>query len=496
MSSACSIKPFRTLCAIVAIAVFCLILLADSADAAQRRRTHHAQAPHASRPAPAPVGYCDIQSRCASILIDGSTGNILRGENFDRQVYPASITKLMTLYLMFEAIENGRFELTDRITVSAHAAAADPTKIGLEPGSTITIEDAIEAVAVKSANDMAIAISEAVGGSEDAFARRMNQKAQQLGMTRTHFENASGLPNTEQLTTARDMSRLAQRILRDFPGYKHYLGLRSAQVAGRQIQGHNRLLTSGDCTGGKTGYIRASGFNLVAWNEKGGRQVIAAVFGGRSISARDQKVAELLRSGMGVIPAAPTQELAVASLNATTTWIPPTMPQPRPGSTPQLNDKPSDNLPAARTNTSEETENVNATDEAAMPAALASAENSGLERAGLVPSAPQNTAPTTLVSVPPDSFKIPTNTFASSWAIQVGAYRDAGQAQRALSQATRSLPTLLGTAFPRALPTTTNMGQLFRAQIIGLDETSAKAACTSLAQLGMQCLPMPPGQSS
>lgn len=484
MSSLLTIKTFRTCCAYIALAAVLLMSLTYPADAAQRRRTHQA-----------PAGYCDIQSRCASILIDGTTGNVLRGENLDRQVYPASVTKLMTLYLMFEAIENGRFELTDRITVSARAAAADPTKIGLDAGQTITIEDAIEAVAVKSANDMAIAIAEAVGGSEYAFARRMNQKARQLGMTRTNFKNASGLPDTEQLTTARDMARLAQRLLHDYPGYKHYLGLKSAQVAGRRIDGHNRLLTSGDCTGGKTGYIRASGFNLVAWNEQGGRQIIAAVFGGRSISARDQKVAELLRAGMGVIPAARIQELATANLNATTTWIPPVMPQRRPGSTPSPALEPPP-ATASSANTATPADNVNATDEAAIPPSL-------LAPDALAASAPSPTAeqaapalPANTVTVPANSFSMASNSFSTVWAIQVGAYRDAGQAQRALAQATRNLPVLLGAAFPRTLPTNTNMGQLFRAQIIGLDENSAKAACSSLTQLGMQCLPMPPGQAS
>lgn len=466
MSSFFSFRHLRLPFLFALIALITLASLMEPADAAQRRRqpTRHLSS-HQAAPATG-AGYCSIESRCASILIDGHTGTVLKGENFDRQVYPASVTKLMTLYLMFEAIENGRFALSDRLVVSARAAAAEPTKIGLSSGSTITVEDAIEAVAVKSANDIAIAIAEAVSGTEASFARRMNQKAAELGMSRTSFRNASGLPDPAQLTTARDMSRLAQRLLRDYPNYKRYMGLTSAQVAGRRIDGHNRLLKSGDCTGGKTGFIRASGYNLVAWNERNGRQVIAAVFGGSSISARDRKTADLLRAGMGTIPSAPTQQITEASLNAARTWIPGVMPKPRPASNAQTVS--SSAQPPA---TIEEIE----ADEAAAPA----------------PALPEG-----VISVSADSFKLPSNSFTASWAIQVGAYRDTAQAQRALAQATRTLPVLLGAALPRTLATTTTMGQLHRAQLIGLDETAAKSACVTLSQQGMQCLTMPPGQAS
>ncbi len=463
MSSLFSFRRLRLSFFLALVAVITLVSLADTADAAQRRRQPTRQSGGQTQ-----AGYCDIASRCASILIDGQTGTVLRGESFDKQVYPASVTKLMTLYLMFEAIETGRFTLSDRLVISPHAAAADPTKIGLSPGSTITVEDAIEAVAVKSANDIAIAIAEAVSGNESAFARRMNQKAAEIGMSQTTFRNASGLPDTGQVTTARDMARLAQRLLRTFPSYKRYLGLTSAQVAGRRIEGHNRLLKSGDCTGGKTGFIRASGYNLVAWNERNGRQVIAAVFGGSSISARAHQVAELLRAGMGVIPSAPTQQITEASLNAATTWVPAEMPKPRPGTETTSTPPP---------NGAEDTE----ADEAAPPPVSTTSS----------PALPEG-----VVNVAADSFKLPGNSFMASWAIQVGAYRDAAQAQRALAQATRTLPVLLGAALPRTLATTTTMGQLHRAQLIGLDETAAKSACATLSQQGMQCLAMPPGQTS
>lgn len=490
MSPARLITQLRLPFLFALITALTFVLLVETADAGQQRRRQPTR--HSVQQA-STANYCSVESRCATILIDGRTGTILRGDNFDRQVYPASLTKLMTLYLMFEAIENRRFELTDRIPISSHAAAASPTKIGLSPGSTITVEDAIEAVAVKSANDIAIAIAEAISGSEYSFARRMNQKAQALGMTRTSFQNASGLPNPGQITTARDMATLAQRMLHDFPDYKHYLGLRAAEVAGRRIEGHNRLLNSGDCTGGKTGYINASGYNLVAWNERNGRQVIAAVFGGRSIGARDRKVAELLRAGMGVIPSPATQQIAEASLNAARTWTPSALPKPRPPL--DANGQPieaASTLPLplppqtapAQQDIASLTAEASSTDEDA-------AEVVDPEAPAITPEA--NDAITTVSA---SSFKTPAHSFAESWAIQVGAYRDEVQAQRALAQATRTLPALLGSAYPRTLVTSTTMGQLHRAQMIGLDESSAREACSILSQNGMQCLTMPPGQAS
>lgn len=247
------------------------------------------------------MNYCSIPSRCASIVIDADSGEILKSHEADKQVYPASLTKVMTLHLLFEALDAGRFNLSSQLPISYNAAAQQPSKIGLNPGQSISVEDAIEAIAVKSANDIAVAVAEAVGGSEEAFVQKMNAKAMELGMYQTTFRNPSGLPNEQQRTTARDMATLAKKTLAAFPSRRHYFGLPVAQVAGRTIHGHNRLLKRNECTGGKTGYIQASGFNLVAWKEYSNQMVIGAVFGGDSIASRDKHMAQLLRGDFEAI---------------------------------------------------------------------------------------------------------------------------------------------------------------------------------------------------
>lgn len=425
---------------------------ANSRRSATRTRTTQSQQSGNSG------AYCNVQSRCAYIVIDASSGTVLKSNDPDKQVHPASLTKMMTIYLLLEAIEKGRFNMSDRVTVSDEASVQPAMKIGFTVGQSVTIEDLIKAVTVKSANDAAVVIAETVGGSESNFARLMTNKAHQLGMNRTTFKNASGLPDDDQLTTARDMVTLAGHILNDFPRYRQYFGLTSARVAGRPIQGHNHMLSRGEVDGGKTGYIRDSGYNLVAWAQRDGRLLIGAVFGGRTYATRDAKMLEILQGGSAV---AKNQQLPEVNVSAQTAgrqiW-----------NNALPNRKPDDGIGSVIENT--------------QMAALTTA-----SPVTLGDSLPPNV---TEVSVNDLSYSAPT--FSDSWAVQVGAYRDAGQAQQALDRATRELPSVLGAAYPRTIPTATNVGQLHRAQLIGLDERQAKSACVVLTRKGMQCLPMPP----
>lgn len=420
-------------------------------------------------------GYCTVASKCASLLIDGRTGTVLTSQDPDKRVYPASLTKVMTLYLFFEAIRDGRFSLTDSIPISRNAAAQSPTKIGLNPGQRILVEDAIEAVAMKSANDIAVAVAEAVAGSEEAFVRRMNAKASVLGLRNTTFRNPSGLPDSGQHTTARDMVLLAQRTLEDFPNRRRYFGLPAAKIAGRMVQGHNRLLTRGACTGGKTGYIRESGFNLLAWKEVDGHLVIGAVFGGNTIASRDRYMADMLRYGVNRLAGtASPADTAVATATTHPPTATPPRPKPRPGT--------------AQTDTDKDTDKD-------VSGVIADLDPPPAAGQVLTPPPAPASAPT-LESLTLAASATASPTFSDSWAIQVGAYRDTAQAQQALARATRALPVILGGAFPRTIPTATTMGQLHRAQLIGLDEQGAKAACATLTRQGMQCLAVPPGQAS
>ena len=231
----------------------------------------------------------------ASIVVDHKTGKVLYASNADAQRYPASLTKMMTLYMLFEAIESGKTKLDSTIRMSAFAAKQPPSKLGIKAGGTITVRDAILALVTKSANDVATAIAEHLAGSEKAFAQQMTARARQIGMTRTTFRNAHGLPNTAQVTTARDMATLARALQDHYPQYFSYFSTRSFVWKGARIGNHNRLLGRVDGVNGiKTGYTRASGFNLVTSVDRGGRQIVAVVIGGDTGKQRDNKMAGLI----------------------------------------------------------------------------------------------------------------------------------------------------------------------------------------------------------
>lgn len=260
----------------------------------------------AGAPARAQIG----SDRYAAIVVEPRSGTVLVAANADEPRYPASLTKMMTLYMVFEALRDGSLSLSTPIAISASAAAQPPSKLGLPPGSRITAENAIYALVTKSANDVASAVGEHLGdGSESRFAQMMTLRARALGMSRTTFRNASGLPDPDQSTTARDMAILGQRLLRDFPDRYHYFGTQVAQLGRLRLRNHNRMLESYEGVDGiKTGFIRDSGFNIVTSAQRGGVRLVGAVFGGQSWTERDMHMATLLDQGferMGVAPRAP-----------------------------------------------------------------------------------------------------------------------------------------------------------------------------------------------
>jgi len=234
-------------------------------------------------------------SHIAAIVVDGNSGRTLYALNENDQRFPASITKVMTLYLLFEQLEKGRLRLDSEIHVSSYAAAQKPTKLGLRPGETIGVEDAIKAVVTRSANDIAVAIAESIGGDEGSFAQLMTAKAHALGMNDTHFANASGLPNGEQLTTAHDLAILGRAIQERFPRYYHYFSTHAFYYDGETIVNHNHLLDRVEGMDGiKTGYTHASGFNLLTSVKRDGHYIVAVVLGGASARARDKIMADLI----------------------------------------------------------------------------------------------------------------------------------------------------------------------------------------------------------
>jgi len=231
----------------------------------------------------------------ADFVLDANSGTVLHETNADARRHPASLTKIMTLYLLFEQLEAGKLKLDSQLKVSKEAAAQSPTKLGLKPGSTLAVEDAIKGMVTRSANDAAVVVGEAIGGDEEEFAKLMTRKAQALGMTRTIYKNASGLPNDDQVTTARDQATLGRAIQERFPRYYKYFSTRSFTFRGQSISNHNHLLGRVEGVDGiKTGYIGASGFNLVTSVHRGNRYLVAVVMGGSSAGSRDARMRELI----------------------------------------------------------------------------------------------------------------------------------------------------------------------------------------------------------
>jgi D-alanyl-D-alanine carboxypeptidase (penicillin-binding protein 5/6) len=236
------------------------------------------------------------RSKFAAISIDAEDGQVLYARNADARRYPASLTKVMTLYLAFDALDAGELHMDDRIRISPHAAAQPPTKLGLRAGSTIKVKDALNVIVVKSANDLAVALAEKIGGSEAKFVRLMNRKAEALGMKRTHFANASGLPNSHNVTTARDLAILGRAMVRHHPKRYALFDQTQTRYHGHLIRGHNPLLSHPGIDGFKTGYIRASGFNLMTSGVRDGHRVIAVVLGGSTARVRNRYMGKLMKA--------------------------------------------------------------------------------------------------------------------------------------------------------------------------------------------------------
>ena len=269
-------------------AFIAIAALTDNADA---RRGHRARSEAGE----------SYQPSYASIVVDANSGAVMQATNADSPRHPASLTKIMTLYLLFERLEQGKIKLTTDLPVSAHAAMQAPSKLGLKPGESIRVETAIRAIVTKSANDVAVILAEALGGDEASFAKMMTAKAQALGMTQTVYRNASGLPEDQQITTARDQAVLGRAIQDRFPTYYTYFSTRTFEYRGASIRNHNHLLGAIEGVDGiKTGYIHESGFNIVTSVRRANRHILAVVFGGRTAEARDARVRSLIDNNINI----------------------------------------------------------------------------------------------------------------------------------------------------------------------------------------------------
>lgn len=441
------------------------------------------------------AGVRPAAANFSSLVIDAKTGVVLEQYNADVRNYPASLTKMMTLYLTFEAVQSGRLRLNQVLHASAHAAVQAPSRIDLTYGEPITVEQAILALTVKSANDAAVVLGEALGGTESHFAQLMNRKAHQLGMTSTNFRNASGLPNLGQVTTARDMATLARALLRDYPQDYHYFDAREFTFRSTTILTHNHVLTEYQGADGfKTGYIHASGFNIVSSAVRDGHRLIGVVLGGQTIAERDRAVMSLLDTGFAY-------EGVVSVASAAT---PSALPASEPDETDALVPQPAApvaSLPAAVPAPTPGTPPVLMVADPGADSASDPAANPGSDKiaaATLVPNpAPAPNKPTLAASAPvadkmADDATSTVGIRAADWAIQVGAFGRIALAQWAARKAVQLAPLLHKATISIGRVRVAD-GTVYRARLIGLSEEEARTACVSLHKRRGECLLVPPG---
>ena len=468
------------------------------------------------------------KAKFAAITVDARNGKLLYAENADAIRHPASLTKMMTLYVLFRDLKAGKIRLSSPIRMSARAASMAPSKLGVKPGKSITVETAIRALVVKSANDVAAAVAENLGGTERAFAQRMTSTARAIGMSRTTFVNASGLPDPAQVTTARDMATLGLRLMRDFPQYYPYFRTQSFVYNGRTIKGHNRLLGRYEGTDGiKTGYINASGFNLVTSARRGNKRLVGVVLGGRSGASRDAYMKKMLsqhfgRAANGSTVAAVagsssgaidpvkvvSNSRSVASANSTgekrpkgsifggkkkvepepetitetevaeVQQVPSPVVQQAPS--PEEGDTDEDTAESQTANDSAATEGqtikqveVEVAAEPAGPSVI----EAGLVDSKTVADPGQPVETQQLASLAADD----------GWSIQIGIYSTEGDALARLQEVRKKLPEIFDGKTTQALPLEQGGKVIYRARFTGFEQSAAKAACGRVSRKKSAC---------
>lgn len=460
--------------------------------------------------------HAEAAPKYAGIVVDAKTGKVLYGEDPDGLRYPASLTKMMTLYLTFEALEAGRISLETAVPVSAHAASEPPSKLGVRPGGSINVDQAIRALVTRSANDMATALGEFLGGSEERFAQMMTGKARALGMTRTTYRNANGLPNTAQMTTARDQARLGIALRQHFPQYYGYFSIRSFNFGKQVIGNHNRLVgTVRGVDGIKTGYTRAAGSNLATSAQFDGRSIVAVVLGGRSSAARDATMRKLVADYLPVASRGGNSNLIAQAAPAAPMPSAPVRPAPAVAATqsearqmaaafdlPNAGPK-----PGARYN--EEPVTSSAVAYAAEPEAkkiISQAMNTTVANVAAVPTPAPEYIPertedvsprragrgtvddVTTASTRPSSKPVQQSAGPNGWVIQIGASPTQKMAQDLLQNAQDKGGKVLRSAKPFTVAFSNNGEQIYRARFGGFDDQKmAVDACSVLKKKGISC---------
>jgi D-alanyl-D-alanine carboxypeptidase len=425
-------------------------------------------------------------TKYAAVVMDYATGEVLHSRRADVALFPASLTKMMTLMLLFDALERGELKAGSKLPVSRRAADMPASKLGLRAGSTITVDQAIQAITVRSANDVAVVIAEALAGSESAFAEQMTRRARALGMRNTTFRNASGLPNSRQKSTARDMAVLAHHLIRRYADFYHYFSQPRFAYAGRTYRSHNKLVRSyRGMDGLKTGYTRASGFNLASSAVRDGQRLIVVVFGGRSARTRDAEVVRLMDLGFErlrerrpqpVIAALPRPrpgtalaQPAVATVAMAAAAV---LPEPRPTAA-TADDPPADPARASVLDVLPPEE---------REAILAAVRDTPLPAPN--PKAPSPTAVELGSGLVAGAGKAPAR---GEYAVQVGAYHDPNLARRAAHQATDLVPQILLLGDIDISPLQGRRQLVYRARVAGFEQAVAARACDLLQAKRQEC---------
>ena len=397
------------------------------------------------------------EMRYAAVVVDAETGEVLFSRRADSLRYPASVTKVMTLYLTFEALASGRVSLNDPVFISARAAAQSPTKLGLPAGASLTVSEAIQALAIKSANDVSVALAEKLGeGSERRFAAMMTLRARELGMVNTHFVNASGLPDSRQVSTARDLAILSRAVLRDFPQNYALFSQQSFTFRGQKMNNHNGLLWAMPGVDGlKTGFTNASGYNLAGSAVRGNRRLIAVVLGGPSNARRNAKVQNLMLTGFELAARRDRGErvqFAQSSFEA----------EPAPAVL-YAQARPADPYPAGPQGT--------APDRVVLTSA----------------PTPRNLSQFEIVDPQETGLRQKARAEPGRWSVQVGAFKTQDMAREQASRVRKLAPSHFasGGRAERA-------GSKWRTRFTGYSETSARAACKALKSRGEPCMVLPP----
>ena len=517
-----------TLAAVIGLAA----VTTDPADARSRRgkRPHHARVVAYTPP------YADI-------VIDANSGHLLHGTNADALRHPASLTKIMTLYLLFEQMEAGKFRLDSRLEVSEHASQQAPSKLGLRPGQTISVEEAIRALVTKSANDVAAVVAEAIGGDEETFARMMTRKARVLGMSRTVYANASGLPDPDQITTARDQATLGRAIQDRFPREYRYFATPVFVYRGWAMRNHNKLLGRVQGLDGiKTGYTRNSGFNLVTSVRRGPRHIVAVVLGGTSGAARDARMRVLIEQQIAsgssqrtVAKIAESTEVAatqskptvplpsMARLARADTMAPITTnnvaegdtgpahvapaihaappvasslsPQPKPGSAEPINPVKVKTITVKAGNV----QTAMLVPISPAPTAMVAPPHFAKSAPAAVPAAPtvaeKPAAPAAYQVASANSVPVTTGSAVprhphprGPWLIQVGAFPKEAEAHERLREAQSLAKAMLAKADPFTERVVKGSQELYRARFAGFDQGSAEAACKYFKRNEIACM--------